>query len=341
MATVRDIAKIAGVSPGAVSRILNQDATLSVSEETRARVLSVAKEMNYVNRRTLKTSLENTHARPLTFGILQWYSVKQELEDPYYLSIRFGAEKYCAAHGINVVRAFKGDSDYLSSLHDVDGLICIGKFAISEIKQFEVITKHFILVDMFTESILYNSITLDFMHATIAALDYLTSFGHTHIGYLGGQEFTEDGHLYHDVRRTTFEDYCLKHNITYKPYSSVDAFTIESGYRMMSKLIAAKKLPTAIFTASDPIALGAVRALSEHSYRIPEDISIIGFDNISASAYSTPPLTTIGAPTELMGEYAANFLATSRPVYNEYHIPIQMTLPCTLIERSSCAVPLL
>ncbi len=240
-----------------------------------------------------------------------------------------------------MIRAFKSDTDYLMSLHGVDGLICIGKFSDSEIKQFETITNHFILVDMFTDSIIYNSITLDFAHATIAALDHLTSLGHTHIGYLGGQEFTGDGSLYHDVRRTTFEDYCLKHDIIYKPYLSVDAFTIESGYLMMSELISAKKLPTAIFTASDPIALGAVRALSEHSYRIPDDISIIGFDNISASAYSTPPLTTIGAPTELMGEYAANFLATSRPVYDEYHIPIQMTLPCTLIERSSCAVSLL
>ncbi len=338
MATIRDIAKAAGVSAGAVSRILNQDATLNVSSQTRERVLSIAAELNYVNRRKQKTSVTETQpTETRTFGILQWYSLRQELEDSYYLSIRLGAEKYCAAHGISVIRAFKGDTDYLLALQGVDGLICIGKFANSEIEQFKKISSHYILVDMCAEQISHNAITLDFAHATTAALDYLTSLGHTHIGYLGGKEYMEDGSLYQDTRQIVFEDYCLKHDITYQPYLSIDAYTIEAGYDMMSKLIAGKTLPTAVFTASDSIALGAMRALSEHGYHIPADISIIGFDNINASAYSTPPLTTIGAPAELMGEYAANFLSSSRSVYEEYHIPVQMMLPCTLIERDSCA----
>jgi len=334
MTTIRDLALEAGISPGAVSRILNHDATFSASEQTRRKVFDVAEKLHYIK----KTS-PNASSGTLTFGILQWYSIRQELEDPYYLSIRLGAEKYCSANNINVIRSFKGDSDFFSNLHNVDGLICIGKFSDSEIVQFSSVSENFILVDMYTTRILHNSITLDFENATLDALTYLTSLGHKHIGYLGGREYTDDKTLYFEPRKAFFEEFCKRHLIEYSPYLLEDTYTIKSGYDMMSELIANGKLPTAIFTASDSIALGAIRALSEHGYHIPSDISIIGFDNINAAAYSTPPLTTISAPSELMGEYASNFLATSHDFYVKYKIPIQIKLPCFLKKRSSCAAP--
>ncbi len=334
MTTIRELAIEAGLSPGAVSRILNHDVTFSASEQTRKKVFDAAERLHYIKKTSPKTS-----SGILTFGILQWYSIRQELEDPYYLSIRLGAEKYCSANNINVVRSFKGDSDFFSNLQNVDGLICIGKFCDSEIEQFNKISKNYILVDMYTTRILHNSITLDFENATLDALTYLTSLGHKCIGYLGGREYTDDKHLYFEPRKAVFEEFCNKNLIDYKPYLLEDTYTIKSGYDMMSALIAKGKLPTAVFTASDSIALGAIRALSEHGYCIPSDISIIGFDNINAAAYSTPPLTTISAPSELMGEYASNFLATTHDFYLKYSVPIQIKLPCFLKKRSSCAAP--
>ncbi len=332
MPTIREVAKAAGVSPGAVSRILNHDITLSVSDTTRQRVLSIAQEMNYV-----KKNSEKKIRGSFTFGILQWYSIRQELEDPYYLSIRLGAEKYCSEHNINVIRAFRTDADYLSSLRGVNGLICIGKFAEPEIKTFSSITQNFILVDMHTTRILHNCMTLDFLHATTDALDYLVSLGHQRIGYLGGREYISENTVYFEQRKSVFETYCKEKGLIYEPYIYESTYSIESGYLMMQQLLQLEKLPTAIFTASDAIALGAIRALNEAGLHIPSDMSVIGFDNINASAYTNPPLTTVNAPTELMGEYAANFIMTSLSLYRQYHIPMQMTLPCTLIKRGSCA----
>ena len=83
-----------------------------------------------------------------------------------------------------------------------------------------------------------------------------------------------------------------------------------------------------------------MRSLYEHGYKIPDDISIIGFDDISVAEFSNPPLTTVHAPSEYMGEYAANFVAKLyNEVPSEYKTPVRLTLPCTLIKRQTCGKP--
>ena len=101
------------------------------------------------------------------------------------------------------------------------------------------------------------------------------------------------------------------------------------------ELIKNKKLPSAIFAASDPIAIGAMRALKQYDIKIPEDISIIGFDNIETTNYTDPPLTTVFAPTFDMGFMAARQLFDAFK-HNENISPIKILLPCFLIERNSC-----
>ena len=109
---------------------------------------------------------------------------------------------------------------------------------------------------------------------------------------------------------------------------------------MTKQMIADGDLPTAIFSASDPLAIGAMRALYENGYKIPDDISIIGFDDISVASFSNPPLTTIHTPAEFMGEYAAHYiLLRTKEDSLEQQTPIRLTLPCNLVARNSCAAP--
>ena len=316
MATIKDIAEKAGVSSATVSRILNQDDTLSVTEETRARVLKIADGLNY--RKKGKGTTKRT-----TIGVFQWYSLFQELEDPYYQNIRVGIENYCADQNIEVIRAFQSDPDYLKTLSGVDGLICIGKFAQKDIKAFEQLTDNIIFIDMRTSRISFNNIVLDFHQSVIDVIDYI------------GEDT-----VYFEQRKETFINYCRKLELCYEPYVLEEEFSAESGYQMMNKLIESGQLPTAVFAASDPIAIGAMRSLYEHGYKIPEDISIIGFDDISVAEFSNPPLTTVHAPSEYMGEYAANFVAKLyNEVPSEYKTPVRLTLPCTLIKRQTCGKP--
>ncbi len=134
---------------------------------------------------------------------------------------------------------------------------------------------------MKTSKIHCNTIVLDFHAAVIEALEYLYKLGHRKIAYLGGKEILPDNSIYFEERKDAFVRYCQDHSIEYKAYLYEESFTAESGYEMTKKLIAHGDLPTAIFAASDPIAIGAMRALYEAGYKIPEDISIIGFDDIT------------------------------------------------------------
>lgn len=334
MATIKDIAQKASVSAATVSRILNQDDTLSVTDETKQRVLKVAQELNYTKH------LKNTVEKSISIGIFQWYSVFQELEDPYYQAIRVGIEKYCADHNIHVVRAFQSDCNYPDTLKDLQGLICIGKFNKSQIKSFQKLNSNTIFVDMKTPKIYCDTINLDFQQAVTEALDYLYDLGHRKIAYLGGKEVLADNSVYFEERKDTFINFCQEHSIDHESFIYEGDYSAESGYSMTKQMIADGDLPTAIFSASDPLAIGAMRALYENGYKIPDDISIIGFDDISVASFSNPPLTTIHTPAEFMGEYAAHYilLRTKEDSLNQ-QTPIRLTLPCNLVVRNSCAAP--
>ncbi|MCQ2507790.1 MAG: LacI family DNA-binding transcriptional regulator [Dorea sp.] len=330
MATLKDIAEKAHVSQAAVSRILNQDETLSVSPETRERVFQIASELGYRKK--------HLDYKETSLGIFQWFSQFQEMQDPYYQSIRMGIEKYCANHHIPVIRTYQSDPNYMETLKNVKALICIGKFDSSQIKSFEALCPHVLFVDMQTKRIHCNTISLDFQQAMIDVLDYLTDLGHKKIAYFGGQEILPDQSVYSDDRKHTFISYCKANDITFEPYLKEEGYQTEAGYRMAMEMIESKDLPTAVFAASDPIAIGALKAFREKGLKVPEDISIVGFDDIDLASYTVPALTTVKAPTEFMGEYAAHYISMlCRNTELEYRTPVRLMLPCELIVRGTCA----
>lgn len=332
MATIKEIAEKANVSAATVSRVLNHDDTLSVTSKTRDRILKIAQELHYMKKKAAPAQT--------ALGIFQWYSMFQELEDPYYQAIRIGIETYCASRQIEVIRTFRSDSNYMEALKGVQSLICIGKFDQAMMDQFKTITKNIIFLDMKTSRIQCNTISLDFTQAVTDVMDYLTDLGHTHIGYLGGKERLENDTYYFEERKEVFLRYCQEHNLIFEPYIKEDEFSAESGYQMMQELIRLGTLPTAVFAASDPIALGAMRALHESGYRVPEDVSVVGFDDINVAGFSNPPLTTVHAPAEFMGEYAAHFITLlSKDTSLEYQTPVRLTLPCSMVIRDSCTKP--
>ncbi|MEH2942989.1 LacI family DNA-binding transcriptional regulator [Lachnospiraceae bacterium KK002] len=328
MTTIKDIAVSAGVSPATVSRILNNDTTLNVSPETRQKVLDTAHSLNY--RKKSRASGKSVY----TLGIVQWFSPQQEMEDNYYLLIRQGIEDFCMQNCIHVVRTYKADVNYMDALKNVDALICVGKFSKDEIQRFREMTSSIIFLDMPVENIAISTITLDFQHAMETGLDYLTALGHTRIGFLGGKEYLADGSLFPDVRKTLFTDYCREHGVDCESWILEGSFTIESGYQMMNRLLDQGNLPGAVIASSDPIAIGALRALTARNIHVPDDISLMGFDDTSLSAFTAPPLTTIHAPAYDMGSFGANIVFNILKLQPATAMKIQ--LPCRLVERQSC-----
>ena len=332
MATIKDIAEKAGVSPAAVSRILNGDNTLSVAPETRKRVLDVSEKLGY--KRKHSESGHVKHDIPVTIGIVQWFSAEDEIRDSYYLTIRKGIEEYCEVNRIKIVRAYRSD-DFSGLLKDVDGIVCIGKFSNDDIALFKSLSDKLIFLDMTSDDPDITTLSMDFKGGVDSVLDYLSGLGHSRIAFIGGVEYVGDGIAVKDERKEAYEAYMKKHKLNFKGIVKEGSFDSRSGYYMMRDLLDIKDRPTAVFAASDAIAVGAMKAAFEAGLKIPEDISIVGFNDDEMSRFTTPSLTTVYAPAYDMGQYGANLIIAAGKL--SISTPLRVKLPCRLVVRNSCS----
>lgn len=326
MTTLKDVAALAHVSVSTISRFLNQDPTLSIPEATRQSIIEAVKKTGYEKR-------QKKEKKALKIGLLHWYTLEQEMNDPYYLQVRLGIETYFAKDEVEIVRIFKNDTNKISRLENIDGLICLGKFSVKEMEKFTTSYEPVVFLDMQTSSIQFNTISLDLEQAMKDVLAYLAKQNFERVGFLGGYETLEDHEVYRDPRTETFLREAKKYGMVYDPYFLIDAYTKESGYKMMMHLLEQETLPQAVVACSDPIAIGAMRAIKEKGLQIPKDISIIGFDDIEDAKYCDPPLTSVHAPAKQLGQYGAMLLLDL--IQKQIELPFQMLLPCHLVIRNS------
>lgn len=332
MITLKDIAEKVGISTSAVSRILNYDPTLQVPESTKIKVFEMANSIGYVKRNIKR---KNIH-KSIKVAVVQWYTMDKELTDPFYLSMRIGAENFLIKNNVQIIRIFRNEFNYLHKLSDVDGLLCIGKFSKKEVSDFRKMSNNIVFLDMSMPKIYASSINMDVENAMKDVVEYLTNLNHSSIGFLGGLEKTSDDVIYDDMRIKYFKKYCEKYSVDYKSFIIQDKFTIESGYQMMEELLKSNNIPSAVFCANDLIAQGAMRAAIKNNIKIPEELSIVGFNNDQGTDFTNPPLTTVNVPSSKMGYIGAQLLliyVNSKKVY-----PIKITVPCELIIRESCSI---
>ncbi len=327
MATIKDIAEKSGVSASAVSRILNNDPTLSASLETKQKVMKVAKKLGYKKIPKVSKAL-------FKLGILQWFSPKQEMEDSYYLDIRRGVEDFCLKNSVEIVRTFKTDVNYLEQLESVDGLICIGKFSDNEIKELIEITDNIVFLDMPVKNYLASSITMDFKKAVYDVMEYFEELGHKQVAFLGGMEYLDENTEFEDDRKRYYCEFCESRGYEYEKWLKTGMYSVDSGYEMMEEIIKSGDLPTGVFAASDQIAIGAIKALGDYKINVPKRVSVMGFDDSDICRYSTPELTTVHAPAYEMGQYGVNILFANSNLSR--NAPIRIKMACKLVDRKSC-----
>lgn len=179
-----------------------------------------------------------------------------------------------------------------------------------------------------------TTFSLDFKKAVYDIMDYLTEKGHKKIAFLGGKEYLEKNVMFYDERKKYYEEYCARNGLDAITYLKEEEYSTESGYAMMKQLLQEGKTPTAVFAASDHIAIGAIKAIHESGLKIPDDISVIGFDDVDLCDFITPALTTMHAPAYEMGQYGVNFLFAASNMINA--TPIKVKMPCRLVKRESC-----
>lgn len=324
MATIKDIAQKAGVSPATVSRVLNYDPDLSVSKETEQKVFEIAEALNY-------TKHKNKRRESAVLRLVQWYDSEEELADLYYLAIRLGIEKRAEELNIRLIK------EQLSELSDTEtqGTIAVGKFDQAQMKQLKKLNEELLFVDFDGLALGINSLVVDFSQGVQLIIDQFIKEKHERIGILSGMEYTKGSrHEIDDPRFLVFREYLTR----LKLYNEADhlqgAFTIEGGYTAMKTYLESHTdYPTAFFASSDALAIGAMRAIQFHGLRIPEDISVIGFNDVSVAKYVTPALTTVKVYTEWMGELAVSTILEL--IQEKAPVPRKITVGTELILRES------
>ncbi|GCF92290.1 LacI family transcriptional regulator [Enterococcus florum] len=325
MATIRDIAKLAGVSPATVSRVLNYDSQLSVSKETKQKVFETAEHLNYTKHK------KSTRPSMPILRLVQWYSSEEELVDLYYLSIRLGIEKKAEELGIEIKKESLGELSML----ETQGTIALGKFDSEEICQLKRTDENILFVDYDAMHEQCNSLVVDFDASLNLVVDHFIQKGHDKIGILSGIEFTKHHQqLIEDPRFSAFRRKLKQLNLYQEKFSIEAPFSVEGAKQAVTRFLReSNDYPTALFASSDAMALGAIQALQEKGLKIPEDISVIGFNDVSVAKYVSPKLSTVRVETEWMGELA---VSTVLDAYKEMApVPRKIMLGTELVLRES------
>jgi len=327
-ATLKDIAKEVGVSLATVSRVLNKDQSLSVSDDTRQRIFKVAEELQYSKnkRRTLPTIRKR-------LAIIQWYSESKEQDDLYYMSVRMGIEQRGQATQFEVTRIFQNNLQELSA--DIDAVIAVGKFSPQQVADMAAATDNLVFVDDDQFDAGFDSVVTDFRLATEKVVEYFWQRDLHEIGFIHGSEMTTDHQLSVVDRRMLGFRSAMERRHAFDPKLVFKGdYTSESGFKMMQKAIRTlgEQLPTAFFVANDPMAAGALKALQANDIKVPERVKLFSFNNTSLATFVYPELSAVNVDTELMGATAVN-LVISR--LEGRQTTQRVELGTSLVERAS------
>jgi len=303
MVTIKDISKRSGYSISTVSKVLNNYP--DIPEHTKEIILNIIDEMKYVpnsTARSLKT------ARSYTIGVIFEEVTQQGLQHPLFSKILESFKSEVEKTGYDILFLAKsmgrqGGSYYEHSIRkQVDAvLVLCADFNSDEMLELYHSELPLVVIDYQVE----NAFTVTSSNANGMKLgvEHLVHLGHTKIAHIHGDLDTFIG----GIRKEAFEEYMHQNNLEIPENYLVNGpfYSKENGYQAMQQLLALEDHPTAIFCASDLLAIGAIEAIKDAGLNVPEDFSIIGYDGIDLSQLITPRLTTIRQDSAAMGLMAA------------------------------------
>lgn len=329
--SLKELAVHLGLSPTTLSWVLNDaPAASSIPQETKDRILNAAKEFNYRPNylaRSLRVQKTNT------IGV-----IVPELSDGYSAMVLNGVEAALSTAGyLYLTGSHLHKPELLEKLpqllidRQVEGII-----AVDTPIRFDP-TLPVVNVSGHDEIEGVTNVVLNHQHAAELGIGHLFNLGHRRIAVVKGQEFSSDT----SIRFKTIKDAAAKRGIPIDTKLTVqlqgDSPSPELGYTAMKSLLASGELFTAVFAFNDVSAIGAIRALTEMGLRVPEDVSVLGFDDIYAAAFHNPALTTIRQPLFEMGSIAASTLLGRLTNGSDGLVPPELGVEPTIIVRQSTA----
>jgi DNA-binding LacI/PurR family transcriptional regulator len=339
-AKLKDIAQASGVSISTVSRVLNGISTRRSNDATSQRVIQAAREMGYLSEVPAKLkALEGASGHSsYSIGCILT-SDHETFVSPFFSSLLAGIQNTLALIGdhleyklfvMNIVD--RGFSVFMESTH-LDCGIMLGRTSLENITLLKNKIPNLVYAGVNSIGSDFDEVLCDGYSGAVRAVQYLIGLGHRKIGYIGSTQ--QRYQVFNEHRYQGYLDAMAQAGIKVDEDYVIDTFlTSPDGYASMLEFINRKTVPTAIFCGNDTVALGVMKALSERGFSVPDDISIIGFDNIEMAAYTHPSLTTIAVPTKELGRFAVKIMLDKLETGRDY--AIKVNLPFTLIERESC-----
>lgn len=332
--TLEDVAEKAGTSVGTVSRILNNKAYgIRISKATQQKVLKIAGELNYrpnLIARSLRTQ------RSHTVGV-----IVPEMGGPYVGGIISGIEVAANSRGYfplisSLENNISIEKTYLEIFeqNQVSGVIIVGTDFEVEEQTLEPLIRGNIPVVFVGKRIRTPYVAIDNVKGGFLATEYLIRLGHKDIGLIIGPSRIEDYKERWQGYRLALKQYKLEYNEAVVEKKKEVCSNPQSGYECMKRLLQ-RKIPSALFAYDDRCAFGAIRAIQERGLKVPEDVAVVGFDDISPAAYYNPPLTTIQQPVQEMGRRGAGLLIDLMQDKKSEEADRQIILECKLVIRKS------
>ena len=331
-ATMKDVADLAGVSLATVSRTLS--AAAEVSPRLSRRVQAAAERLDYA---------VNINARGLrgkTSGLV--VVLLPDIANPFFSVLLQGIEEQARSHDMAVLIGDTGvdraiAETYWRRLVDgqrADGIILLNGFAPFAAEKLAVADYPIVVVSERIAGLDAPVVGIDNVAAGFDAVSYLARLGHRRVAHICGPA---ENVLTHE-RRAGYLKAVEAHGLDRWPDAiQPGEFSIRAGRLATARLLAASRPPTAVFTANDEIAIGAIVEAKAHGLRVPEDFSVVGFDDIEMGQIADPPLTTIYQPRREMGRKALETLA--RLVEAPGRRPADILLDYKLVVRDSAAPP--
>lgn len=302
MATIKDVAALAGISYTTVSHVLNK--TRPVSEHVRLKVEAAIAELDYVPSAVARSLKARSTA---TIGLLVPNSV-----NPYFAELARGIEDGCERNGYCVILCNSDDNpqkqrNYLRVLLEkrIDGLIVASVGQDGDLLQsLAGVRMPMVIVDRALDGIDADLVRIDHEHGGYLATRHLLELGHRDIACIGGPADTGPGQL----RLAGYRRALAEQGVTVAENRVLHCdFSSPGGYDAAVRLLDGVR-PTAIFAGNDMIGFGVLRAAAERNISVPAELSVVGFDDIELSRYVYPPLTTVGQSIRELGESAAQML---------------------------------
>lgn len=334
MVTIKEIAQKAGVSPATVSRVLNGDKNISVREETRIKIYEAAEELEYIpliQKYSNRLSISHSDIKLL---VVCAFTSQIEIEDPYYLAIRYGIDEECKKRGITIQRLYSNERlQALPSSSEFNGVIAVGTFTKDMVDQISSAFEHVVFVDSDPDDERFDAVTVNLDSGMKKILRFLFEKGVESIGYIGARDFPDQQTNTIDQRELTFISEMKKKERLNEDWVWIGEFSSDSAYETVKAHYVKGKLPKCFIVANDSMAVGVLRAFYELGVHVPKEVSLISFNDIPQAKFTTPALSTLKIHSEQMGVLAIKTLLDR--ITNERDVACKISIGTQLVIRDS------